>query len=163
MSRAPLPPLTIGARSIPLAMPPLARRIAFLATWSRLSPPGGDLPLALQVPLEFAALGLAWEAAHAAATTPMEAPPTRLADHGHDLVAYGEAVAAALDGEAVDGASLHRQADHIAWACISSTMPPRPAEVEAAVDFSAAEPVPASSPGSSPPATGSAIPSAGAN
>jgi hypothetical protein len=159
MPRAPLAPLVAGARTIPLAYPSLALRTALLQTWSELTPAEGEAPLVVQHQLAFAAVGMAWEAAHCAAATPMEAPPTTLAACGHDLLRFGAVIGDAFDGdEAVDGFTLIRRADEIAGALIA-TVTVRPATVKAAetlADFSEARPVEGSAPGSVPPTDGSA-------
>jgi hypothetical protein len=161
MPRAPLAPLVVGARTIPLAYPSLALRIALLQTWSELTPDGegAEAPIAIQHQLAFAAVGMAWEAAHRAATAPMEAPPATLAACGHDLLRFGAVIGDAFDSdEAVDGFTLIRRADEIAGALIA-TVTVRPATVKAAetlADFSEARPVEGSAPGSAPPTDGSA-------
>jgi hypothetical protein len=159
MPRAPLAPLVVGARTIPLAYPSLALRIALLQTWSELTPADGEAPVAIQHQLAFAAVGMAWEAAHRAATSPVDAPPTTLAACGHDLLRFGAAIGDAFDAEeGVDGFALIRRADEIAGALIA-TVTVRPATVKAAetlADFSEARPVEGSAPGSVPPTDGSA-------
>lgn len=165
MPRAPLAPLTLGARVIPLAYPPLPLRTALLQTWSELTPDGGGAaPLVVQHQLALAAVGMAWEAAHRAATKPMEAPPVTLAGCGNDLLRFGSEIGAAFDSDdGIDSFPLMQQADEIAGAIIA-TITVRPADAKAAEGlavFSEARPVPASEPGSSPRTDGSVTPSAG--
>jgi hypothetical protein len=164
MPRAPLPPLVLGARTIPLAYPPLVLRTALLRAWSDATPQGGEAPQVAQHTLLMAGVGLAWEAAHRAATTPMEAPPVTLAACGRDFYRFGEAIGDAFDsGEPVDSVALIVQADAVVGALFASiTVSPEKAKAaEETAVFSEAEPVPGSAPGSAQPTAGSAPPSPG--
>jgi hypothetical protein len=165
MPRAPLPPLVLGARTIPLAYPPLVLRTALLRAWSDATPQGGEAPQVAQHTLLMAGVGLAWEAAHRAAMTPpMGGPPVMLAACGRDLFRFGEAIGDAFDaGEPVDSVALIVQADAVVGALFASiTVSPEKAKAaEDTAVFSAAEPVPGSAPGSAQPTAGSAPPSPG--
>ena len=164
MPRAPLPAIHVGDTTIALAYPPLALRISLVQSWVDQTPDGVDeAPVAVQHQLALAAVGLAWEAAYRVATTPMRAPPTTLAAHRYDFLAYGAAIAEAFDDDAIDGAALIRQADTVASAIIATvTVTPKAMRaVEETAVFSEARPGPDSAPGSSPRTDGSATRSAG--